>query len=78
MRTALKSAAKLPRTIADYGPDDLETMRQAFLCACLDNPTLSETEIQRYDLADAMVSVYRKHFTQQGLIAAALRKMRVK
>jgi hypothetical protein len=78
MRTALKSRAKLPRTTADYGPEDLEIMRQAFICACHDNPALSGTEVQRYDLADAMVSVYQKHFTQQGLIAAALRKMRVK
>ena len=50
-------------------------MRRAFICACYENPDLSATEAQRFDLADAMVSVYQKHFTQQELVAATMKKM---
>jgi hypothetical protein len=38
------------------------------------NPDLSASEAQRYDLADALVSVYQKHFTQLELVGAAVRK----
>lgn len=76
MRTAKKPRNKLPPTTGQFKPEDLETMRQAFICACHDNPELSATEAQRYDLADAMVSVYQKHFTQIELVAAAVREMK--
>src|SRR3982751_3900920 len=65
MRTAKNAKIQLPPTTNEYKPDDLEAMRQAFICACSDNPDLSATETQRYDLADAMVRVYQKHFSQQ-------------
>ena len=76
MRTAKKPKTQLPPTTNEYMPDDLEAMRQAFICACHDNPDLSSTEPQRYDLADAMVSVYQKHFSQRELITEAVRKMK--
>ena len=75
MRTAKKPRNRLPPTTDSYKPEDLETMRQAFICACHENPEISATEAQRYDLADALVSVYQKHLTQQELVAAAVRKM---
>lgn len=74
MRTAKKPRNKLPFTTEQYRPEDLEAMRQAFICACHDNPDLSATEAQRYDLADALVNVYQKHLTQQELVTAAVRK----
>lgn len=67
---------QLPPTTNEYKPDDLEAMRQAFICACHDNPDVSATEPERYDLADALVSVYQKHLTQRELVAAALRKVK--
>lgn len=76
MRTAKKPRNKLPPTTDKFRPEDLEAMRQAFICACHDHPDLSATEAQRYDLADAMVSVYQKHFTQLELVAATVRKMK--
>lgn len=76
MRTAKKPRNKLPPTTDKFRPEDLEAMRQAFICACHDHPDFSATEAQRYDLADAMVSVYQKHFTQLELVAAAVRKMK--
>ncbi len=76
MRTAKKPRNKLPPTTDKFRPEDLEAMRQAFICACHDYPDLSTTEAQRYDLADAMVSVYQKHFTQLELVAATVRKMK--
>jgi hypothetical protein len=76
MRTAKKSKAQLSPTTSQYMPEDLEAMRQAFICACHDNPDLTATEAQRFDLADALVSVYQKHFTQLELVAAAVRKMK--
>ena len=75
MQTAKKPRNKLPTT-DQYKPEDLEAMRQAFICACHDNPDLSATEAQRYDFADALVSVYEKHLTQLELVAAAVRKMK--
>ena len=74
MRTAKKSKIQLPPTTNEYEPEDLETMRQAFICACHDNPDVSATEAQRYDLADALVSVFQKDLTQQDLVTAAIRK----
>ena len=65
MRTAKRPRRNLPPTTDKYRPEDLEAMRQAFICACHEHPDLSGTEAQRDDLADAMVSVYRKHLTQQ-------------
>jgi hypothetical protein len=76
MRTAKKLEDEFPPTTDKFMPEDLEAMRQAFICACHDNPNLSATEAQRYDLADAMVSVYQKYFTQVKLVAAAVRKMK--
>ena len=76
MRTAKKPRNKLPPTTGQYRPEYLEAMRQAFICACRDNPDLSATEAQRYDLADAMVSVYQKNFTQLELVAATIRKLK--
>jgi hypothetical protein len=76
MRTAKKPRNKLPPTTDRFRPEDLESMRQAFICACHDNPDISATEVQRYDLADAMVSVYQKHFTQHELITATLSIMK--
>lgn len=76
MRTAKKLENELPPTTDKFMPEDLEAMRQAFICACHDNPDLSATEAQRYDLADAMVSVYQKHLTQVELVAATVRKMK--
>ena len=76
MRTAKKPRNTLPPTTDKYKPEDLEAMRQAFICACHDNPDLSETEAQRYDLADALVSVYEKHLTQLELVDATVRKMK--
>ena len=76
MRTAKKAQDKFTPTTEQYMPDDLEAMRQAFICACHGNPDLSATEAQRYDLADAMVSVYQKQFTQQELITATVNKMK--
>lgn len=67
---------QLPPTTNEYRPEDLETMRQAFICACHDNPSLSATEAERYDLADAVVNVYQKHLTQRELVAAAVRKVK--
>ena len=76
MRTAKKPRTKLPPTTDKYKPEDLEAMRQAFICACHEHPDLAATEAQRYDLADAMVSVYRKHITQQELVTASVNKMK--
>jgi hypothetical protein len=77
MRTAKKPRTKLrPPTIDQFKSEDLETMRQAFICACHDNPDVSATEPERYDLADAMVSVYHKYLTQRQLVAAAVRKVK--
>jgi hypothetical protein len=76
MRTAKKPRNKLLPTTDKFRPEDLEAMRQAFICACHDNPDLSATEAQRYDLADAMVSVYQKHFTQLELVAATVCKLK--
>jgi hypothetical protein len=74
MRTAKKPRNKLPPTTGQYRPEDLEAMRQAFICACHENPEATATEAQRYDLADALVGVYQKHLTQQELVTAAVRK----
>ena len=76
MRTAKKSKTQLPPTTNEYKPEDLETMRQTYICACRDNPDVSATEVQRYDLADALVSVYQKHLTQRELVTAAVRKVK--
>ena len=64
MRTAKKPRNRLPPTTNNYRPEDLKGMRQALICACHDNPDVSATEAQRYDLADALVSVYQKHLSQ--------------
>jgi hypothetical protein len=74
MRTAKKRRTKLPPKTDKYEPEELEAMRQAFICACHENPDVAATEAQRYDLADALVSVYQKHLTQHELVAAAVRK----
>jgi hypothetical protein len=76
MRTAKRPRTKLLPTTDKYRPEDLEAMRQAFICACHEYPDLSATEAQRYDFADAMVSVYRKHITQQELVTGSVGKMK--
>ena len=76
MRTAKKSKIQLPPTTADYQPDELETMRQAFIRACRENPELAATDDQRYELAEALVSVYQKYLTQSELIVGAVGKVK--
>jgi hypothetical protein len=78
MRTAKKPKIMIPPTTADYQPDELETMRQAFIRACRENPALSATDDQRYELADALESVYHKDLTQSELIVAAVVKVKNK
>ena len=51
-------------------------MRQAFTRACGENPLAAVTEGQRDLLAKAILSSYQRHFSQNELIAAALRKVR--
>ena len=75
MGSAKKSKTHRAPITDKYMPEELEAMRQAFIYACHDNPDLSTTEAQRYDLADALVSVYEKHLTQVELVAAAVRKI---
>ena len=58
----------------NYSPEDLESMRQAFLRACGENPRMAETEEQRSNLAKAVVRTYKRHLTQLELVAAALGK----
>jgi hypothetical protein len=60
----------------NYSPEDLESMRQAFMRACGENPLAAATEAQRYTLAKAMVSVYQRHLSQTELIAAAIHLVR--
>ena len=76
MRTAKKPKIQPPPTTAAYTPDELETMRLAFLCACRENPDVAANEAQRYDLADALVSVYQKDLGQSEMVAAALAKVK--
>ena len=63
----------LSRESHNYSPEDLDCMRQAFNCACSENPLAAETEAQRYSLAKAMVSIYQRHLSQAELVAAAIR-----
>jgi hypothetical protein len=60
----------------NYGPEDLESMRQAFMRVCGENPHAAATEAQRYSLAKAMVSIYQRHLSQTELVAAAIRLVR--
>jgi hypothetical protein len=76
MSTAKKSKAPLVPTTSDYKPEELEIMRQAFICACHEHPDMAATEAQRYDLADALVRAYQKPLTQRELIVAAVGKMK--
>ena len=57
-------------------PGKLETIRQAFMRACCENPLVTGTEAQRHTLAKALLSIYRRDLTQSQLVAAALRKIR--
>ena len=76
MRSAKKPKIQWPPTTTDYQPDELETMRQAFIRACSENPELAATHDQRYDLAEALVSVYQKGLTQSELVVGAIRKVK--
>jgi hypothetical protein len=66
----------LSRKSHNYSPEDLDSMRKAFMRACGENPLVSETETQRYSLAKAMVSIYQRHLSQTELIAAAIQLVR--
>ena len=67
------SASTLPESF-NYGPDDLESMRQAFRRACDENPAVAKSEAKRYSLAKAIVNRYRQGISETELIAIALRK----
>jgi len=56
----------------NYSPEDLESMRQAFMRACGENPQMAETEAQRSNLARVFVRTYKRYLTQSELVAAAL------
>jgi len=66
----------LSRESRNFSPEDLESMRQAFMRACGENPLAAETETQRYHLAKAMVSIYQRQLSQTELVAAAIRLVR--
>lgn len=66
----------LPHESHNYCPEDLESMRQAFMRACGENPLAAETEAQRSILAKAMVNIYQRHLSQSELVAAAIRLVR--
>jgi hypothetical protein len=66
----------LPQESHNYSPEDLDSMRQAFMRACGENPLAAETETQRYSLAKAMLSIYQRHLSQTELVAAAIRQVR--
>ena len=57
-----------------YSPEDLESMREAFMRACGENPLMAETEAQRSNWAKAVVNTYQRYLTQAELVAAALSK----
>ena len=63
----------LSRESHNYSPEDLESMRQAFMRACAENPLAAETDAQRSILAKAMVNIYQRHLSQTELVAAAIR-----
>lgn len=58
----------------NYSPEDLESMRQAFMRACSENPLMAVTEARRSNLAKAVVHAFQRYLTQSELIAAALTK----
>ena len=76
MRTAKKPKIEAPPTTADYKPEELETMRQAFIRACRENPGLAATDALRLELADALVSIYQKQLTISELVVATIRKVK--
>jgi|RhiMetdeSRZDD1v2_1073273.scaffolds.fasta_scaffold744349_2 hypothetical protein len=65
-----------PHEYHNYSPEDLESMRQAFMRACGENPLAAQTEAQRSCLAKAMVNIYQRHLSQSELVAAAIRLVR--
>ncbi|HUQ35027.1 MAG TPA: hypothetical protein VM144_01485 [Aestuariivirga sp.] len=67
------SASVLPETY-NYSPDDLESMRHAYRRACDENPTVAQSEAERYSLAKAIVNRFRRGISETELIALALRK----
>jgi hypothetical protein len=67
------SASVLPESF-NYDPDDLESMRHAFRRACDENPTVAQSEAQRYSLAKAIVNRFQRGIKESELIALALRK----
>jgi len=67
------SASNLPESF-NYGPDDLEAMRHAFRRACDENPNITRTAAQQYNLAKAIVNRFQHGIDETQLIAIALRK----
>lgn len=67
------SASSLPESF-NYGPEDLEAMRHAFRRACDENPKVTNTAVQQYNLAKAIVNRFQRGMDETQLIAVALRK----
>lgn len=67
------STSSLPQSF-NYGPDDLESMRHAFRRACDENPEITKTAVQQYNLAKAIVNRFQHGIDETQLIAIALRK----
>lgn len=67
------SASSLPESF-NYGPEDLEAMRHAFRRACDENPNITQTATQQYNLAKAIVNRFQHGIDETLLIALALRK----
>ena len=65
-----------PHESHSYSPDDLDSMREAFMRACGENPGAAATEAQRSILAKAMVNIYQRHLSQEELVAAAINLVR--
>lgn len=68
------SASSLPAESFNYGPEDLEAMRHAFRRACDENPEITKTAAQQYNLAKAIVNRFQHGIDETQLIAIALRK----
>lgn len=67
------STSSLPESF-NYGPEDLESMRHAFRRACDENPEITKTAVQQYNLANAIVNRFQRGIDEAQLVAIALRK----
>jgi hypothetical protein len=67
------STSVLPESF-NYSSEDLESMRHAFRRACDENPSITQSETLRYDLAHAIVNRFEKGISEADLIDRALRK----